>query len=51
MLFLTVFLANLNPCVTMLFADNSARKAEKRRIYQGALVLKKVSGAVMSFMW
>ena len=51
MLFLTVFLANLNPCVTMLFADNSARKAEKSRIYQGALVLKKVSGAVMSFMW
>ena len=50
MLFLTVFFANLNPCVMMLFADSSARQAENRENYHGAFFLKKVSGAVMSFM-
>ena len=37
-------------CVMMLFADSSARQAENRENYHGAFFLKKVSGAVMSFM-
>ena len=50
MLFLTVFAANLNPCVKMLFAPNSSKQAEKEENYQGSINLKKVSGAVISLM-